>query len=89
MRRWTRCPASVTTSRRWSPRATPSSRATVVTGTFAKTIGGLQPTGRPFRLDQMVLVHVADDRIVEAWEIADLSPLWGGAAPADAADEPA
>ena len=37
----------------------------------------------------MVLVHVADDRIVEAWEIADLSPLWGGAAPADAADEPA
>ena len=61
----------------------------VVTGTFAKTIGGLQPTGRPFRLDQMVLVHVADDRIVEAWEIADLSPLWGGAAPADAADEPA
>jgi len=46
-------------------------------------------TGRPFRLDQMVLVHVADDRIVEAWEIADLSPLWGGAVPADAADEPA
>ena len=61
----------------------------VVTGTFAKTIGGLAPTGRTFRLDQMVLVHVADDRIVEAWEIADLSPLWGGAAPADTADEPA
>jgi predicted ester cyclase len=61
----------------------------VVTGTFAKPIGGLAPTGLMFRLDQMVLVHVADDRIVEAWEVADLSPLWGGAAPADAADEPA
>ena len=61
----------------------------VVTGTFAKTIGELAPTGRTFRLDQMVLVHVADDRIVEAWEIADLSQLWGGAAPADVTDEPA
>jgi predicted ester cyclase len=58
----------------------------VVTGTFAKSVGGLPPTGRPFRIQQMVLVHVANERIVEAWEIADLSPLWSGAddgAPSD------
>jgi predicted ester cyclase len=48
----------------------------VVTGTFAKSVGGLPPTGRPFRIEQMVLVHVAYEKIVEAWEIADLSPLW-------------
>jgi len=58
----------------------------VVAAGDAVVARALAPTGRPFRLDQMVLVHVADDRIVEAWEIADLSPLWGGAAPADAAD---
>lgn len=50
----------------------------VVTGTFAGSLGGLRPTGRPFRIEQMVLVHVADEMSAEAWEVADLSPLWEG-----------
>ena len=47
----------------------------VVTGTFERALGDLRPTGRPFRIDQAVIVHVADGRIVEAWEIANLLPL--------------
>ena len=47
----------------------------VVTGTFERPLGDLPPTGRPFRIDQAVIVHVTDDRIVEAWEIANLLPL--------------
>ena len=47
----------------------------VVTGTFERELGDLRPTGRPFRIDQAVIVHLADGRIVEAWEIANLLPL--------------
>jgi predicted ester cyclase len=47
----------------------------VVTGTFEHALGDLPPTGRPFRIDQAVIGHVEDGRIVEAWEIASLLPL--------------
>ncbi|MCZ7588564.1 MAG: ester cyclase [Gaiella sp.] len=52
----------------------------VVTGTFERALGELRPTGLPFRLDQAVIAHVADGRIVEAWEIANLLPLVTGPA---------
>ena len=59
--------------------ATPVVRV-VVTGTFERALGELSPTGRPFRIDQAVIAHVADRWIVEAWEIANLVPLVTGPA---------
>jgi ketosteroid isomerase-like protein len=47
----------------------------VVTGTMRHGFGGLEPTGRPFHLDQAVIAHLRDGRIIEAWEIADLTAL--------------
>jgi predicted ester cyclase len=47
----------------------------VVSGTLASDFGGVEGTGRPFRIDQAVVVHLRDGRIAEAWEIADISAL--------------
>lgn len=47
----------------------------VVTGTMRRDFGGVEATGRSFRIDQAVIAHLRDGRIVEAWEIADLSAL--------------
>ena len=56
---------------------TPSSEAarTVVTGTLYGTYGGLTAQGRPFRIDQAVFARVCDDKIIELWEIVDVSSL--------------
>ena len=47
----------------------------VVTGTLVRAFAGVAPTGRPFRLDQVVFAHVRDGRAEEVWEIADVGVL--------------
>jgi predicted ester cyclase len=47
----------------------------VVTATMAGTFAGVGGGGRPFRMDQAVIVHLRDGRIEEAWEIADVAAL--------------
>ena len=47
----------------------------VVTGTLTATFGGVEGTGRRFRIDQAVITHVRDGKVVEAWEIADIAAL--------------
>jgi predicted ester cyclase len=47
----------------------------VVTGTMAISFGGVEGTGRPFRLDQAVVTHLRDGRTSEAWEIAGVAAL--------------
>lgn len=49
----------------------------VVTGTMAGEFGGIAATGRPFRMDQAVIVHLREGRIAEAWEIADVGVVRG------------
>ena len=47
----------------------------VVTGTMASSFGGVEGSGRSFRIDQAVITHLRDGKIAEAWEIADISAL--------------
>jgi predicted ester cyclase len=47
----------------------------VVSGTMAATFGGVEGRGRPFQMDQAVIVHLRDGKIAEAWEIADVGAL--------------
>jgi len=47
----------------------------VVTGTMRLSFGGVEATGRPFRIDQAVIAHLRGGKIIEAWEIADLTAL--------------
>ena len=47
----------------------------VVTGTMTADFGGIVGTGRSFRMDQAVITHLRDGKIVEAWEIADITAL--------------
>jgi predicted ester cyclase len=47
----------------------------VVTGTLAAPFAGIDRSGRPFRMDQAVIVHLRDGKIEEAWEIADVAAL--------------
>jgi predicted ester cyclase len=47
----------------------------VVTGTMAASFAGVRGSGRSFRIDQAVITHLRDGRIVEAWEIADIAAL--------------
>ena len=47
----------------------------VVTGTMAESFRGLEGTGRSFRIDQAVITHLRDGRVIEAWEIADIAAL--------------
>jgi len=47
----------------------------VVTGTMAAAFGGVEGSGRTFRMDQAVIVHLRDGKIAEAWEIADVGAL--------------
>lgn len=47
----------------------------VVTGTMALGFGGVEGTGRSFRMDQAVITHLRDGKIAEAWEIADVAAL--------------
>ncbi|MEO7370812.1 MAG: ester cyclase [Ilumatobacteraceae bacterium] len=47
----------------------------VVTGTFTASFGGIEGTGRSFRMDQAVITHLRDGKVIEAWEIADVAAL--------------
>jgi ketosteroid isomerase-like protein len=47
----------------------------VVTGTMAADFGGVEGSGRSFRIDQAVVVHLRDGKVGEAWEIADIAAL--------------
>lgn len=47
----------------------------VVTGTLTASFGGIEGTGRSFRIDQTVITHLRDGKVAEAWEIADIASL--------------
>jgi predicted ester cyclase len=47
----------------------------VVTGTLARSFAGVAGSGRAFRIDQAVIAHLRDGKVIEAWEIADISAL--------------
>lgn len=47
----------------------------VVTGTLVEELGGVSPSGAPFRLDQVVWASLRDERAAEVWEIADVGVL--------------
>jgi predicted ester cyclase len=47
----------------------------VVTGTMAGAFAGVDGTGRSFRIDQAVITHLRDGKVIEAWEIADVAAL--------------
>lgn len=47
----------------------------VVTGTITANFAGVEDTGRSFRIDQAVITHLRDGKVVEAWEIADIAAL--------------
>lgn len=47
----------------------------VVTGTLQSHFAGVTATGHRFRIDQAVIAHVREGKIVEAWEIADVAAL--------------
>jgi steroid delta-isomerase-like uncharacterized protein len=50
----------------------------VVTGTIARTFAGVEPSGEPFQLDQVVFAHIRDGKAEEVWEIADVGVLLRG-----------
>ena len=47
----------------------------VVTGTLASNFAGVAGSGRSFRIDQAVITHLRDGKVIEAWEIADIAAL--------------
>jgi predicted ester cyclase len=47
----------------------------IVTGTMSSEFGGVAGLGRSFRIDQAVITHLRDGKVVEAWEIADIGAL--------------
>jgi steroid delta-isomerase-like uncharacterized protein len=47
----------------------------VVTGTMAASFAGVEGSGRGFRIDQAVITHLRDGKVIEAWEIADVAAL--------------
>lgn len=53
----------------------------VVTGTMTASFGGIDGTGRSFRIDQAVITHLRNGKVTEAWEIADIGALREQVAP--------
>ena len=47
----------------------------VVTGTMAASFAGVEGSGHSFRIDQAVITHLHDGKVIEAWEIADIAAL--------------
>ena len=45
----------------------------VVTGTLASDFAGVKGTGRSCEIDQAVIMHLRDRKIIEASEIADIA----------------
>jgi predicted ester cyclase len=47
----------------------------IVTGTMKSAFAGVEGAGAGFTIDQAVITHLRDGRVVEAWEIADIAAL--------------
>jgi ketosteroid isomerase-like protein len=47
----------------------------VVTGRILHEFAGVSGSGRFFRMDQAVICHLDDGKILEAWEIADVGSV--------------
>jgi predicted ester cyclase len=47
----------------------------VVTGSMQASFAGVEASGRSFRIDQAVITHLRDGKVIEAWEIADITAL--------------
>jgi predicted ester cyclase len=47
----------------------------VVTGTMQASFAGVEASRRSFRIDQAVVTHLRDGKVIEAWEIADIAAL--------------
>ncbi len=47
----------------------------IVTGTLVASFGGVSATGHRFRIDQAVITHLRESKVIEAWEIADIAAL--------------
>ena len=47
----------------------------VVTGTMTASFAGVEGSGRSFQIDQAVITHLRDGKVIEAWEIADIAAL--------------
>jgi predicted ester cyclase len=47
----------------------------IVTGTMKAGFAGVAGTGRSFQIDQAVITHLRDGKVIEAWEIADIAAL--------------
>ena len=47
----------------------------VVTGKVTTDFAGVEGTGGNFRMDQAVITHLRDGKVMEAWEIADVAAL--------------
>ncbi len=47
----------------------------VVTGTMKAGFAGVPGGGSRFRIDQAVITHLWEGKVVEAWEIADIAAL--------------
>ena len=47
----------------------------VVTGTLDGTYGGINATGKSFKVDQAVFARLRDGKIEELWEIVDTASL--------------
>lgn len=47
----------------------------VVTGTMTASFADVEGSGRSFRIDQAVITHLRDGKVIEAWEIADIAAL--------------
>ena len=47
----------------------------VVTGTLVSEFGGIPASGQSFQMDQAVICHLREGKIIEAWEIADVGSL--------------
>ena len=47
----------------------------MVTGMITASFAGVEGTWRSFQIDQAVITHLRDGRLVEAWEIADIADI--------------
>jgi len=47
----------------------------VVTGAMGANFAGVEGSGRSFQIDQAVITHLRDGKVIEAWEIADIAAL--------------
>ena len=45
-------------------------------GTFERPLYAVPPTGKFAHVDEMVIFRIADDKIVEAWEVYDEAGMW-------------